>query len=112
MTIEQVGIVDKIAKDNETGVVDLIIFDHLEWGDNDHLYKLQEKINKYLAYLESGEVYDAYPNLSGERFGILVICKYDPDPESLNFLRKVKEVILGANFLFKCMVKQDVLSLE
>jgi hypothetical protein len=53
MSVDQTNIVDFISI-NSSGNVVLTISDHLEW-DNEgrHIYILQEKLNKYLAFIES-----------------------------------------------------------
>ena len=63
MSIEGQGSVDAIGIDQE-GIVVLTISAHLEWDDG-HLFLLQEKINTYLAFLESGEVFETYPDSKG-----------------------------------------------
>ena len=47
----------------------LIISDHLEWGgkaeQGEHLQLLQDKLNTYVAFIESGEIYTEIPNALG-----------------------------------------------
>jgi len=64
VTIEQTGIVDSIGVAQETGEVFLTISDHLDWNDanQNNLLLLQEKINTYLAFVESGELTQTYPD--------------------------------------------------
>ncbi|MES9994000.1 MAG: DUF6572 domain-containing protein [Candidatus Thiodiazotropha sp.] len=51
MTIKQTDVVDFISKE-KNGNVCLTISDHLEWDEKmEHLYTLQEKINKYLSFI-------------------------------------------------------------
>ena len=98
MSIDQQGGVDSIGKDLSKNEVVLTISDHLEWGDNEHLLKLQEKLNAYLSFLESGEIYEAYPDAEGASFVIDIICKYDPDPQGKAFLDQVEEIVSNAGF--------------
>ncbi len=48
----------------------LVMTDHLEWGDKaeqgEHLLVLQEKINSYIAFIESGEIYTEIPGAYGK----------------------------------------------
>lgn len=48
----------------------LVITDHLEWGgkaeQGEHLLLLQEKINTYIAFIESGEIYTEIPGALGK----------------------------------------------
>jgi hypothetical protein len=64
MTVENTSTVDAVGTDKETGEVRLSIFDHLPW-DTEHLRLLQDKINVYLGFIESGEIYVSYPNAKG-----------------------------------------------
>lgn len=61
MGLEQAAVIDFIGIDEVSGVVHLTIADAREW-DADHLRVLQEKLNAYLAFVESGELYSAYPS--------------------------------------------------
>lgn len=98
MSIEDQDSVDVIGV-NESGIVVLTISDHLKW-DDDHLYLLQEKINTYLAFIESGEVYETYPNSKGKEFKINVVCKYEPSPAAIQFISKCTTIINQAGFQF------------
>lgn len=70
MSIYQSDVVDSIGIDPIKNEVQLIITDHLDWTgddrtDNKHMYLLQEKINAYLCFIESGEIYTTYPQARG-----------------------------------------------
>lgn len=64
MSVDQINVVDFIGVDNSTGHVVLTITDHIEWidGDSEHLLLLQEKLNTYLSFVESGEILETYPD--------------------------------------------------
>ena len=97
MAIDQINTVDAIGIDKITGDLVLTITDHLEWTvlEKDHLYLLQEKLNKYLSFVESGEILDAYPDAEGKNIVIEVVCKYAPSNVAQNFLLKAATVIEG-----------------
>ena len=98
MSIEDQNTIDAIGIDKE-GVVVLTITDHLPW-DNDHLYLLQQKINTYLAFVESSEVYETYPESLGKEFKINVVCKFEPNESAMQFISKCNNVINQAGFQF------------
>jgi hypothetical protein len=102
MSIEQVNVVDAIGVDKETGQVFLTISDHLEWND-EHLLLLQEKLNLYISFVESGELLEAYPDSKGREVVISVVCKYPPNVGGKDFLSKVGSVVeqVGARFAFQ-----------
>ena len=84
MTVEQTSVVDIAYVDRETGIVHLSVTDHLQW-DGEHLLVLQEKINCYLSFVESGEVFDTLPEAEGKDIQIELITKYKPTEEALHF---------------------------
>jgi len=96
MAVDQPKVVDIISKDKNGDIV-LTISDHLDWRDTrQHLTVLQEKINDYLAFLESGEIYKKYPNARGNQIRIKVVFQYKPTPETHSFLREAKSIVEGA----------------
>src|SRR2546427_9504377 len=57
MPVENHGLVDAIGVVKESGAVALTISNHVDWEDSRaHLLSLQEKLNRYLAFIESGEL--------------------------------------------------------
>jgi hypothetical protein len=55
-----------IGADRVTGDIILFICDHLPWSEDhqetlEHMYLLQEKLNKYIGFIESGEINARYP---------------------------------------------------
>jgi uncharacterized protein DUF6572 len=99
MTVEQDRVVDAIGVENATGTVVLTISDHLGWLDNAaHLASLQAKLNTYLAYLESGEVYRSYPASRNRGFRIDIVFQHPPTESGEVFLRATQETIENAGF--------------
>ena len=55
-----------ISTDTQTGHVVLTISDHLDWSASTwHQRILQAKLNKYLAFVESGELLERYETAAG-----------------------------------------------
>ncbi len=100
MSIEQTKVIDFIGTDNKTGNINLGVSDHLDWKDpkNEHLLILQEKINTYLAFIESGQLYEEYPSAKGKRVIIRVIGKYPLSEEAKKFYKKSSEIVAKAGF--------------
>jgi hypothetical protein len=102
MSVEQPKVIDVISTDSKSGYVLLTVSDHLDWNDLDsHMMKLQEKLNYYLAFVESGEILESYPSAKGRSILIEVIFKHPPISEATEFLQKTKTVIEGAGFGFR-----------
>ena len=91
MSIAEVDVVDFIGI-NESGAVELTISDHLPWN-SEHIYMLQEKINTYLSFYESGELYESYPDASDKQVIVSIICKYAPSEEIQIILNRFRVVV-------------------
>jgi hypothetical protein len=101
MSVEQLDVVDFIST-SAGGRCILTVSDHLDWEpSSSHQRRLQDKLNKYLAFLESGEVYQKYADARGRKFAIRVVFLHPPDQDGLDFLSRVREAILGAGFGFE-----------
>ncbi len=108
MTIEQAGVVDFISIDSTTGEVILTISDHLQWdAENEHLLLLQEKLNSYLAFVESDEIIKTFPDAEERPVAIHLACKYSPSLQGIGFLEKVTAFIHDAGFKFSYSVLPD-----
>jgi Family of unknown function (DUF6572) len=102
VSIEQLDVVDIVSIDKKTGHVILTISDHLDWLDTiAHQTALQAKFNKYLAFIESGELLTRYPEAKGRPVAIKVVFKCKPDQEGWRFLSRAKAVIESAGFGFR-----------
>ena len=100
MSVEDPHVIDIIHSEKDGGNVTLTVTDHLEWGDGEHLMKLQDKLNSYLAFIESGEIFEKYPKEKGKVVKLNVVCKYHPDSEGEKFLNLCRETITKAGFEF------------
>jgi hypothetical protein len=100
VTVEQSKVIDFVNR-TPTGDVVLAISDHLPWSDvDDHLLQLQEKLNAYLRFIESGEVYEKFPETRERRLVIEVFLKF-PVPQAAQwFFTKSAAVIEKAGFGF------------
>jgi hypothetical protein len=99
VSVEQFDIVDVISIHQKTGHVVLTISDHLDWSNTiEHQRTLQTKFNKYLAFVESGEILTRYPDARDLPVTFKVVFKYKPDEDGWRFLARAKEVIESAGF--------------
>jgi hypothetical protein len=101
MSVKESGVVDAIGVEKGSDAVVLTISDHLEWDhDNEHLLTLQDKINRHLAFIESGELLEKYPDAAGRPVRIDVVCKYAPSETALTFFSRAEAAIRDAGFSF------------
>jgi hypothetical protein len=102
VSVEQLDVVDVISTDRETGHVILTISDHLDWSNSvQHQTILQAKFNKYLAFIESGEILERYPDAKNRPVAIKAVFKYRPDARGWRFLERAKHVIESAGFTLR-----------
>lgn len=105
MSLEKLSEVDAIGIDNETGYVTLFIFDNLDWEDEErHLRLLQEKLNVYLSFVESGEIFESYPEAKGRQIELKVRAEHDFPQIAVDFMRIASGVISDAGFVLSYKV--------
>ena|ERR1700674_930651 len=108
MSVEQVNEVDVVSVDKKSGHVVLTISDHLDWSDPiKHQTILQKKFNAYLAFVESGEILERYPDAKGRPVEINVVFRFKPNTEGLSFLDRAKTVIELAGFALRHEIFAD-----
>jgi hypothetical protein len=97
MSIEEPNVVDAIGVDEESGKIVLTISDHLDWSDTDsHVLALQEKLNTYIAFVESGELGNKYPDAAGRPVVIAVVGRVRRPKSAQQFFTKVKPILASA----------------
>ena len=102
MSVEQTDVVDILGTDRETGHVVLTISDHLDWSDSvDHQTILQKKLNKYLAFVESGEILEQYPDAKNRPVAFRVVFQVPPDESGQAFIARARAAIESAGFTLR-----------
>lgn len=102
MAVDQLDGIDLIGVRRESGEVVLTISDHLDWSDSrEHQLILQKKLNAYLAFVESGEILESYPDSRGRRVVFSVVFHFAPDDGSLAFLEAAGKIVESAGFSFE-----------
>jgi hypothetical protein len=95
MSVVNTDKIDAIGIEKKSNLVVLTISDHLPWDDNlEHLLLLQEKINCYISFIESGEIQEVYPMSIGKSCVIDLVCKYKVSNEGMDFLNAVRDILL------------------
>ena len=100
MSLESPNIVDAVGIDEVSGTAMLTIADSWDWSnETEHLLALQEKLNSYFAFIETGEIYDSYPKANGRKLMIEIIGKYPLPLRARNFLEKAREAAALLNIV-------------
>ena len=98
MSLDDVKVVDAVGIEKATGVVMLSIIDYWDWqNERQHLLALQDKLNAYFNFVESGQLYTEYPDAKGRSLCIDIIGKFPIPDTGLVFLEKASLVALELN---------------
>lgn len=110
MSIEDLNKVDMIGIPEENkSIVNLGFTDHLSWHKEveKHLFLIQEKINSYIRFIESGEVYESFPAAKErDKFLIEIGFKYKVPRECLDFLKKVNDFLFTTDLNIQITYKE------
>jgi hypothetical protein len=100
MSIDETSKIDFWWRDKEKGLAVLAISDHLDWDqdEGEHLLLLQEKLNTYLHFIESGEMVKTKPDMAGLPVVIQILAKYPLSEQATTFYRLAEKTISGAGF--------------
>jgi len=92
--LDQTTVVDFIGLDDKTNKCKLAITDHHNWENElNHLVLFQEKINAYLSFIDSGEIYQSYPLSKEKQMAIEIHFKYQTSIKCELFLEQVELVL-------------------
>ncbi|HIP76484.1 MAG TPA: hypothetical protein EYH12_05050 [Psychromonas hadalis] len=101
MSVVETDKIDAIGVDKEGQRVFLSIIDSLVWdAENVHLFTLQEKINSYLFFIESGELNKAFPDADSFSLVIELVLRYAPSDEAITFFDKTIQILLDKGVIF------------
>ena len=107
MSIEQTNVVDAIGLEGKDMVV-LTIIDAFEWDKTKkHLLLLQDKINAYLRFIESGEILVSYPESRGKKVMISLMALHSHDKEAAIFLDRTRGTLENAGYGFRFQTKAE-----
>jgi hypothetical protein len=77
----------------------LTVSDHLDWDDeSNHLLLLEKKLNRYLAFIESGEVFEHVDVARSAPIQVNVVAKFDPPLRAREFLGHARTKFAEAGF--------------
>jgi hypothetical protein len=99
MAVDDPKIVDFVSVDSKGKRAFLTISDHLDWEDAyEHQLILQQKLNTYLRFVESGELVERFPDTKGLPVVFDIRFMYEPDESGSRFLERAREVVVSAGF--------------
>src|SRR4051812_7284040 len=102
MSVEQPDVIDIISTDRLTGDTVLTISDHLDWSDSTaHQLLLQTKLNRYLAFVESGEILETPPKARCKSILLGAVFTFPPAASGRSFLTKANAAVESAGFRWR-----------
>jgi len=88
-----------------SGGVELTIADEQDWQDvNLHLLQMQDKMNSYIAFIESEEIYLKYPNAIGQELRIHIRAKHDLPLEVMSVYKKLNSFLWKSEIKLMCSI--------
>ena len=105
MSIRKTDVVDWLGIEKGTGVVILTVSDDEDWTNEDeHIELLQQKLNTYLAFTESGEVFERLAADVGRSvppgtpIKVSVLAKHDLPARAREFFAYAETMVKDAGF--------------
>jgi hypothetical protein len=93
MAIEKPDTVDAVGVENDSEFAVLTIADAWDWQDErKHLLALQAKLNSYFRFIESGQIWESYPEAAGRQLVIDVVGKFPLPQVGVDLLARASDV--------------------
>jgi hypothetical protein len=105
------GKIDFAGIDKNEKKLVLTITDHLAWGieaDDVHLLMLQNKINDYLRFIESGEVDEHFSPDQYKGIVIKIIAMYPFSSVCLQLFERAAPIINEAGYALEWEVSEEI----
>ena len=91
MALRYTKVVDAVGIHKKTDEAVLTLVDEADWVDEQqHLRMLQDKLNAYIRFIESGELYEKYPHAKGHPLAIEVVGRHPLPAAAAEFYRRAE----------------------
>lgn len=92
LNIEKTNTLDGVGYDEENQRLIMFLSDGMDWHDEArHLFLLQEKINNYIAYIETKQYLKSYTNV--KQIEIQICFCFKETDNCIKFLKQVEKLI-------------------
>lgn len=103
--VENPQIMDLITVDAASGDVVLVMIERRPWGENPlQLKQIEEKINRYLAYVLDGFLAEQHPSYVGKKVRVRLDCAEAPHGEAARFVEAATHAIRNEGLDFEVRV--------
>ena len=96
MPLDNPDVIDAVGIEKDSEFAALTIADSWDWQDEQkHLLALQAKLNAYFRFIESGQIWQSYPDAAGRQIVIDVIGRFPLPQLGIEFLTKASDACAG-----------------
>lgn len=109
MTISNPNTIDIVATKPDDPLVRLVVADHFDWDEEEgHFLSLQAKLNAYMAFVESGQLYREFPDAAGKDIQIEIVFLHAPHKIAQEyFLQQAKNLVNAAGMAFTWRIRPE-----
>ncbi|MBX7148922.1 hypothetical protein K1X76_07520 [bacterium] len=101
-------VIDLITRDSKTNEVVLVMMEPRAWGsDPKQLYQLEDKVNRYLAYVLDGFLVKHYPQYAQSLIRFRLDCTALPTGQIEHLLEKASDFCSTQNIAFEIRVVSE-----
>ncbi|HRI72738.1 MAG TPA: hypothetical protein PK156_51230 [Polyangium sp.] len=103
MSIVEKNKIDIVAVNHDSSIVRLVITDHLLWDEFDtHAQMLQDKVNTYLDFIESGQIFRLQDPRVPEaaKIHIVLALQHPPTNAASELFLRISEFLSGLGLTF------------
>ena len=99
--VENPRVVDLIRPAADGGV-ELLMLERRPWGaDPLQLAQLEEKLNAYLGYVQTGSLARDYPQYAGAAVRFRLECAHPPEGDAVRMLTAMRDFCAGDGIAFE-----------
>ena len=115
MTIEDEYGIDRITESLDGRTASLVMVEERQFTDSDEqIEQLVAKINTYVAYIQTGQLYSDFPQLAGRPLDVVLVCLEEPEGQRYRELLNLAAGLFdkhGAHFRID-VVPPDLIGLD
>jgi hypothetical protein len=107
MGLDKTLVVDAAGIEKSSGYMVLSIVDSWAWDKDDeaHLLALEEKLNAYFEFVESGQVWESYPDARSSRIVIELISRFAPSKRAHKLLEHAAKISVNLGIAIRSRVR-------
>jgi hypothetical protein len=103
--VQNPQLMDLITVDPASGDVVLVMMERRHWGESPlQLRQMEEKINRYLAFVLDGFLVQQHPKFLDKPVRIRLDCAEAPQGEAVRFLEAATQAIAAEGLTFEVKV--------